>query len=77
MKHTGHLTFQCIIDYWGEYSDEGMPGTILSCNVVATCGFSKQKLGILSSIRQGNNGTSKKSVKQGRSPKPVDILVDI
>ena len=37
-KHNGHLTFQCVIDYWGTHSDVklfyGMPGTILSFNVV-------------------------------------------
>ena len=34
-----HLTFQSVIDYWGACSDTGIPGTILSCNVVATCQF--------------------------------------
>ena len=40
MKRNGHLTFQYVIDYWGEHSDAklfyGMPGTILSFNVVHT-----------------------------------------
>ena len=40
MKHNCHLTFQCFIDYWGTLSDTGMPGVILSCNVVATHEFS-------------------------------------
>ena len=38
MKHDGHLTFQCVIDYCGVCSDAkllyGMPGTILSFDVV-------------------------------------------
>ena len=38
MKRNGHLTVQCIIDYWGTHSDAklfyGMPGAILSFNVV-------------------------------------------
>ena len=38
MKHNGHLTFQCIIDYWGVYFDEklfyGMPGAMFSFNAV-------------------------------------------
>ena len=38
MKRKGHLTFQCIIDYWAEHSNTklyyGIPGTILSFNVV-------------------------------------------
>ena len=41
MKRNGHLTFQCVIDYWGTHSDAklfyGMPGTspgaFLSFNV--------------------------------------------
>jgi len=40
MKRNGHLNFQCVIDCWGVRSDAGMPGAILSCNVVATRGFS-------------------------------------
>jgi len=40
MKRNGHLTFQYAIDCWGMHSDEGMPGDILSSNVVATCRFS-------------------------------------
>ena len=36
MKHTGQLTF-CVIDCQGTCL---VPGTILSCNVVATRGFS-------------------------------------
>ena len=38
MKHNGHLTFQCVIDYWGACSNAillyGMPVTILSFDVV-------------------------------------------
>ena len=38
IKRNGHLNFQCIIDYWGARSDTklcyGMPGAILSFNVV-------------------------------------------
>ena len=38
MKHSGHLIFQCIIDYRGARLDAklfyGMPGAILSFNVV-------------------------------------------
>ena len=38
MKCNSHLTFQCVIDYWGVHSDAklfyGMPGAILSFNVV-------------------------------------------
>ena len=38
MKRSGQLTFQCVIDYWGERLDAklfyGMPGAILSFNVV-------------------------------------------
>ena len=38
MKHNGHLTFQCVIDYWGVCSNAkllyGMPLTILSFDVV-------------------------------------------
>ena len=34
------FTFQCIIDCWSTCLDAGMPGAILSCEVVATCGFS-------------------------------------
>ena len=33
------LTFQCIIECWGARLGIGMSGTILSCNVVATCEF--------------------------------------
>ena len=40
MKRNGHLSFQCIIDCWGVHLDAGIPGTIVSCNVVATSGFS-------------------------------------
>jgi len=40
IKSNGHLTFQCVIDYWGTRLDEGIPGAILSCNVVVTGGFS-------------------------------------
>ena len=42
MKRNSLLTFQCVIDYWVAHSDEGMPGAILFCNVVATRGFSSQ-----------------------------------
>ena len=38
-KHNGHLTFQHVIDCWDMHLDAGMPGAILSCDVVATCGF--------------------------------------
>ena len=40
MKYNGHLTFQCVIDYWGACSVEGMPGAMFSYSVVATrkCG---------------------------------------
>jgi len=37
MKHNDQLTFQC---YWGVCSDAGLSGTILSCNVAATHGYS-------------------------------------
>ena len=48
--------------FWGIHLDAVMPGAILSCNVLATCGFSchnfkkltnnrKEKLRILISIR--------------------------
>ena len=40
MKSKGHLAFQCTNDYWGTRLDEGMPGALLSCNVVAIHGFS-------------------------------------
>ena len=40
MKSNYHLTFQHVIGYWRVRSDEGMPGTVLSCNVVAMYGFS-------------------------------------
>ena len=42
-KGNGHLSFQCVIDCWGVLSDAAMPGAILSCKVVATCGFSNHK----------------------------------
>ena len=29
-KYNNHLTFQCVIDYWGTCLDAGMPGTIFS-----------------------------------------------
>ena len=35
-----YLTFQCIIDCWSARLDTGLPGAILSCDVVATHGFS-------------------------------------
>ena len=35
-KCNGHLTFQCVIDCWGTCLDAGMPGAIISCNLVAT-----------------------------------------
>ena len=38
MKHYGHLTFQCVIDYWDTHLDAkifyGMPSAIISFNVV-------------------------------------------
>ena len=38
MKHNYHLTFQCVINYWGARSDAKLfyeiPGAILSFNVV-------------------------------------------
>ena len=37
MKHNGHLIVQCVIDLC---SDAGIPGTILSFDLVVTCGFS-------------------------------------
>ena len=39
-KCNGHLTFQCVIDYWGAHSDTGMHGTIVSFKIAATHGFS-------------------------------------
>ena len=39
MKHNGQLTFQLVTDCWDTHLDLGMFGAILSCNVVATCGF--------------------------------------
>ena len=36
----GHLTFLCVIDCWGVHSDARMPVVIISCDVVATHGFS-------------------------------------
>jgi len=35
IKCIGHLTFQCVIDYWDAYLGKGMPTVILSCIVVA------------------------------------------
>ena len=52
----GHLTIQYVIHYWGAHSATGMPGAILSFNVVAIFSShkcvlkNKQYLGILSSI---------------------------
>ena len=72
MKHNGHLTFQCVIGYWGTHSNARMPGAIPSFNVLATRGLcshncaTKSKLGILNSIRdqitkkQVNKETAKK-----------------
>ena len=40
MKRNGYLTSQCEIDCWGTHSDVVMPGAILSCKMVTTCGFS-------------------------------------
>ena len=39
-KCNDNLTFQCAIDYWVHASDRGMPGAILSFNVITTRGFS-------------------------------------
>jgi len=43
MKCNGYHTFQRVIDWWGMRLDTGMPGAILSCNVVATHGFNSHK----------------------------------
>jgi len=53
MKSNDHLTFQYIIDYWDARLYEGMPGTILSCNVVATRGFSSHSCATGSICRYG------------------------
>ena len=52
MKQNGHLTFQCVIDYWGVCSDAkllyGMPGTILSFKLLYI--LHQQATYVLSSI---------------------------
>ena len=37
------MAILCIIDCWGMCLDIEIPGAILSCNVVDTCGFSSHK----------------------------------
>ena len=43
MKSNGHLTFRYVIDYWSKRSDEGIPGAILSYNVVDSVVIQKNK----------------------------------
>ena len=88
-KHNDPLTFQSVNDCWGTHSNEGMPGVILSCKVVAACGLSsfqkvnKQVEGKIKNFKDqgtqklGNKEAAKKVMKQGRSPIPSDILADI
>jgi len=61
MKSNGHLTFQCTIDKWSACSDEGVPGTILPCDVVATRGFS------------GHNCVCKKETKRLRQNLEIQV----